>query len=1225
MRRKLICLVSFVLVLGLVPPNVANGELLGWWKLDEGSGNVANDSSGKGNHGTIHNASGGLGPGGSVWDTDPERGVVLSFNGDETAGAYVDAGMIIPAMTLTNDFTWAFWAKQLGDGTGVNQTMLGNRHGASDDLQFSKFTPTNFEYYNNGNNTGFINYDDLPDGVWLHHAVVKDGASLTYYRNGVVSGSSTINATLVAQPFYMGGDAASERWSGRLSDVRIYDHALTEAEVKQLALHAHSPDPPDGATDVTTPLLSWKAGDTAMWHDVYFGTNPTPGPDEFRGQLRFDTTVYYHVAGLTPGTTYYWRIDEVEADETTIHTGDVWSFSVPLLSASNPDPPDGARWIQSDATLSWNAGRGSIMYQVYLSADMDAVTNGTTEADKGIVGSTSYAATGLDLETTYYWRVDAFDDKGAWHTGDIWSFTTIPIILITDPDLLGWWKLDEGSGTVAIDWSGHDNHGTINNLSGGLGADGSVWDTDPEHGTIASFNGDDTTGAYISAAQEIPAMTLTNGFTWTFWAKQHPDQSTVIPGSGNDVVVGNRYGGTASPVQFIKFTTGRFEYYNGDHNGTIDYGDMLADVWLHHAVVKDGPNLAYYRNGRLAATSTTSATIDENPFFMGGDAGGERWRGWLRNVRIYARALTQEEIKQTMRGDPLLAWDPSPANRSIPDIDGATPLSWQPGDEATQHDVYLGTDETAVKNADTSDTTGIYRARQAATTYTPLEALQWGQTYYWRIDEVNNDATISQGKVWSFTVADYLIVDDFEGYDDYCDRIFYAWKDGWGHSADPDCGVEASAGNSTGSTVGNLAAPYAEQTIVHGGNQSMPYEYNNTGTGGKARYSEASREFATGQNWTRNEVKALALWFHGETGNDPETLYVAVEDSAGQVRVATHPDPEALQGAAWQQWNIALQHFGGVNLASVKKLYIGVGNRNNPQAGGSGKLYFDDIRIYPPRCVPRLAKPAADLSGNCIVDYADVEIVSDQWLDSGFIVTPVDPGTAGLTAHYPLNGNTNDVAGGNNGTTSGIVSYTTGKVGQAILFDGVDDLVTVGAVGISGAAPRTIAGWARANATTAIPDWTTVFGFSNDLTADQGGTYFDIQRRGGQLQYCIHVYGWERNLVELDLDWHHLAATYDGTAIAWYADGRFVNSENYTIDTLDNVMMGKRGDRDSYFPGRVDEVRIYNRALPGAEIAWLAGRTLPFSIPADLYQDDVIDFKDFAVLADSWLEELLWP
>jgi hypothetical protein len=140
-----------VLVCGLVlmsDANAADPNMIGWWKLDEGSGATANDSSGKDNHGTISNVNAGLGAGGSVWAEDVERGTVASFNGDDAAGAYISAGSI-RAMDLTNDFTWAFWCKQDADGTGVNQTILGNRYGGTESpLQFIKFTPTNFEYYN---------------------------------------------------------------------------------------------------------------------------------------------------------------------------------------------------------------------------------------------------------------------------------------------------------------------------------------------------------------------------------------------------------------------------------------------------------------------------------------------------------------------------------------------------------------------------------------------------------------------------------------------------------------------------------------------------------------------------------------------------------------------------------------------------------------------------------------------------------------------------------------------------------------------------------------------------------------------------------------------------------------------------------------------------------------------------------------------------------------------
>jgi len=1008
--------------------------------------------------------------------------------------------------------------------------------------------------------------------------------------------------------------------------VRLWDTSGTPSpeDVMRLAefmaRKASNPSPPDGATGVTVPLLQWEAGATAAFHDVYFGTNPTPGPDEFQVQQNVSTTVYYHAAGPTPGTTYYWRIDEVEADGTTIHTGDIWSFSVPPSTAYDPDPPDGAEFVNTEVELSWTAGLSAALHDIYFGTDETEVTNGTGDTFKVTWPLTTFSPGTLQKDTTYYWRIDEIEtDMTTKHKGEVWSFKTIPDIPIGDPSLIGWWKLDEGQGDMALDSSGHDHHGTL------IG--------DPQwvagyHGGALEFDGDN----HVDCGND-PSLDITAPITIMIWARPSVAGETH---STNPGVIAKAESGVGWSWQLRYKAVGtpgymgfQFNPVSGDRVWVHVGQNLEVGEWHHIAGVADGTNAICYLNGGETDRQALADFQSSNGKLFIGYEGWIPWYGAADDAKIYNRALTQEEIKQAMRGDPLLAWDPSPVNGSTPDIDGATPLSWKPGEKAAQHDVYLGTDETAVKNADTSDTTGIYRVRQAATSYTPPEAIQWGQTYHWRIDEVNTDATINTGRVWTFTVADYLIVDDFESYDDYCARIFYAWKDGWGYSADADCGVTASTGNGTGSTVGNLAAPYAEQTIVHGGNQSMPYEYNNTGTGGKARYSEASLEFATPQNWTRNDVKALALWFHGETGNDPESLYVTLEDSARQVRVATHPDPEALQIPTWQQWNIALTQFSGVNLASIKKVYLGVGNRNNPQAGGSGKLYIDDIRIYPARCVPSLAKPAEDLSDNCIVDYADVEIVSDQWLDSGFMVTPTDPGTSGLIAHYAFNGNANDVVGGHNGTTSGIVSYTAGKVGQAILLDGVDDMVTVGPVGISGAAPRTISGWVRANATIdSLPNWIDIFGFVGPQADPRDNMSFDMEigEAQGRRGYVIHVYGWERVILDVDFEWHHLAASFDGTTIAWYGDGLLGGTDDSRpLDTRDQVHMGKRDDNANYFPGRVDEVRIFNRVLSEAQIAWLAGHTSPLSIPADLYQDDVIDFKDLAVLGDAWLDKILWP
>jgi len=95
--------------------------------------------------------------------------------------------------------------------------------------------------------------------------------------------------------------------------------------VRKPWVKAWDPSPQHGTTGVTAPLLEWKAGDTAALHDVYLGTNPEPSREDFIVRQPF--TRYYHKTGLKPRTIYYWRIDEIEADGTTIHKGDVWSFT----------------------------------------------------------------------------------------------------------------------------------------------------------------------------------------------------------------------------------------------------------------------------------------------------------------------------------------------------------------------------------------------------------------------------------------------------------------------------------------------------------------------------------------------------------------------------------------------------------------------------------------------------------------------------------------------------------------------------------------------------------------------------------------------------------------------------------------------------------------------------------------------------------------------------------
>lgn len=222
---------------------VATAELVGHWPLDEGSGDTTADVSGSGNTGMIFNGeAGGLGDGGSAWVTDPSRGAVLSFNGAED-GAYVHAGSI-PVLDLSNEFTWSFWANHSSDNDQPNNIVVGNRRDSEavdfTPRQFIKFTPTKFEWHSEGNGNDNLDYPDFLDmaDAWHHHAVVKSGADLTYYLDGVSTSTGVITQPMVdSQPLFFGGDNSAsdgENWRGMLDDIRIFDHALSAAEVGQL-------------------------------------------------------------------------------------------------------------------------------------------------------------------------------------------------------------------------------------------------------------------------------------------------------------------------------------------------------------------------------------------------------------------------------------------------------------------------------------------------------------------------------------------------------------------------------------------------------------------------------------------------------------------------------------------------------------------------------------------------------------------------------------------------------------------------------------------------------------------------------------------------------------------------------------------------------------------------------------------------------------------------------
>jgi len=479
---------------------------------------------------------------------------------------------------------------------------------------------------------------------------------------------------------------------------------------------------------------------------------------------------------------------------------------------------------------------------------------------------------------------------------------------------------------------------------------------------------------------------------------------------------------------------------------------------------------------------------------------------------------------------PVQASEPQPADGAT-NVDVGSLLSWRGGREAVSHEVYLSTDPNALTLAGAVDVPSFDPG-----------ALSLGTTYYWQIHEVNEAEAIATwaGPVWSFATQDYIVVDDFESYNDDVDAgttIFDTWIDGWV--------------NETGSTVGYLNAPFAEQTIVHGGAQAMPLFYDNTA----AAVSET--EFALDQDWTLYGIRSLSLYFHGAAGNGGR-LYVKIDNA----KVSSDGPAGDIAESMWMPWNIDLSAVGG-NLRSVTSLTIGIEG-----AGATGTLYIDDIRLYPQ--VPEF-------------------------------VVPTEPDDAGLVARYTFDGDLNDSVGSHHGVAMGNATIASDPArGQVLAVDGTGDAVDVPYSAELNTETFTVSVWAN-------PD-PAGSNYRSPLTSRDDGP----QR--GYILYLTPTNTWEfwtgtgtgwngtaGPAAQLS-EWTHVVGTCVNGDKALYVNGRLVGESTaaFVLNTESPLRIGggaTEGPGNYFFQGMLDDVRIYNRAMSAEEVAGLAGRTEPLHKP----------------------------
>ena len=298
------------------------------------------------------------------------------------------------------------------------------------------------------------------------------------------------------------------------------------------------------------------------------------------------------------------------------------------------------------------------------------------------------------------------------------------------------------------------------------------------------------------------------------------------------------------------------------------------------------------------------------------------------------------------------AVNPSPA-------DGATgvpvnvALRWVEAAFATGRDVWLGKPGAMARIA-----------TPAGKTYT-AGPLEFGQTYQWRIDQVGPSGPVT-GRTWTFTTAECLAVEDFQTYAD-------------------DAAIQAAWPHNIPGTL-----KYVLLAAGSAGNKTMRFECQNQY---EPHFTEATRTFATSQDWMQLGAQALSLAFAGDRTNVEHPMYLKVEDAAGHSVKVVHPFTYACQSQAWLDWTVALADFsaGGVDLTHVKKLTIGLGSGLNSGQAAEDRdgIYVDEIRLCPARCFnPQQLDLRGDLNGDCKVDLADLAILADAWLGAGLSVSP---------------------------------------------------------------------------------------------------------------------------------------------------------------------------------------------------------------------------------------------
>jgi hypothetical protein len=560
-----------------------------------------------------------------------------------------------------------------------------------------------------------------------------------------------------------------------------------------------------------------------------------------------------------------------------------------------------------------------------------------------------------------------------------------------------------------------------------------------------------------------------------------------------------------------------------------------------------------------------------------------------------------------------------PASEPFP-VDGAenvgtdTALSWLTGCSAEKHIVYFGDSPSDVG----SDAMPVTEPQQPQdnNSYDPCE-LHLGDSYYWRIDEVNtiDGNNLSIGDIWKFIVTNHLIVDDFEFYNNI-NRLYDTWKQ-----------------------IGQ-AIIYTVKNPVRKCFQSMAFSYYCD----VLFYSEAACMFDPPQDWSGMDAKSLELFFYGMQKNHVEgRLSLSLSDGDVNVVVPYEGDANNILEPRWHPWRINLSSLSNIDLSRIESITIGFHNiSNEPLSYSSGTIYIDSISLYGARCFEENS-PVGDINGDCIVDIIDFDEMIYNWLQSYHNTYVVKEPNAPM-AWYKFDGDTSDSMGGIDAQLHGNVVFVPGVHGQGIEFDGKQTYVRILDVdrvfrevdrAISIAFWQLGADSGHRMDTVCCSNY--VYGSGGPAVSINLGCW----RQPGR--YCWdcgqpwslenRISGEHRYKSEWCSRWNHWVFTKDSRKgrMEIFLNGTLYDSKDGAYSTIPRIESFDIGSGwYGGYDGVLDDFRIYDYALSEQEVAYIATDgdgvlDQPLFSLADLNGDGLIEFGDFALLANAWLKKQLWP